>query len=227
MGNSLVVLWLGFWAFTAEGPDSIPSQGTKIPQAALCGQKKKKKGERMSQSFGERNQDGRIGEDWAHLLPQNLITQSCQTLCDPTDCSLPGSSVHGILQAKYWSGLPFPSPCDLPCPGLKPGSPALQRDSLPTEPDLPHKHIKNTSTCGSALADNKLKTDTKDLQSSLWRTIHMGSDRTGGEVIGSGLTTPAGDTVEGNIKGLRMLQGSEPYIGQPSLRVWHQKDESP
>ena len=63
MGNSLVVLWLGFWAFTAEGPDSIPSQGTKIPQAALCGQKKKKKGERLSQSFGERNQDGRIGED--------------------------------------------------------------------------------------------------------------------------------------------------------------------
>ena len=43
MGNSLVVLWLGFCAFTAEGPDSIPSRGTKIPRAALCGQKKKRK----------------------------------------------------------------------------------------------------------------------------------------------------------------------------------------
>ena len=43
MGNSLVVLWLGFCAFTAEGPDSIPSWGTKIPRAALCGQKKKKR----------------------------------------------------------------------------------------------------------------------------------------------------------------------------------------
>ena len=42
MGNSLVVLWLGFCALTAEGPDSIPSQGTKIPRAALCGQKKRK-----------------------------------------------------------------------------------------------------------------------------------------------------------------------------------------
>ena len=37
------------------------------------------------------------------------VTQSCPTLCDPMDCSPPGSSVHGILQAKYWSGLPFPS----------------------------------------------------------------------------------------------------------------------
>ena len=34
---------------------------------------------------------------------------------------------------EYWSGLPFPSPGDLPDPGIKPGSPALQADSLPTE----------------------------------------------------------------------------------------------
>ena len=41
---------------------------------------------------------------------------------------LPGSSVHGILQKEYWSGLIFLSPRDLPDPGLKPGSPALQAD---------------------------------------------------------------------------------------------------
>ena len=34
---------------------------------------------------------------------------------------------------EYWSGLPFPSPGDLPDPGIEPGSPALQADSLPTE----------------------------------------------------------------------------------------------
>ena len=34
---------------------------------------------------------------------------------------------------EYWSGLPFPSPGDLPNPGIEPGSPALQADSLPTE----------------------------------------------------------------------------------------------
>ena len=48
--------------------------------------------------------------------------QSCQTLCDPVDCSPPGSSVHGILQAEYCSGLPSPPPRDLPHPGMKPES---------------------------------------------------------------------------------------------------------
>ena len=40
----------------------------------------------------------------------------------------------GFSRQEYWSGLPFPSPGDLPNPGIKPGSPALQADSLPTEP---------------------------------------------------------------------------------------------
>ena len=44
---------------------------------------------------------------------------------DPMDCGLPGSTVRGILQQEYWSGLPFPSPGDLPNPGIEPGSPAL------------------------------------------------------------------------------------------------------
>ena len=35
------------------------------------------------------------------------------------DCSLLGSSVHGIFQQEYWSGLPFPSPGDLPNPGIE------------------------------------------------------------------------------------------------------------
>ena len=38
------------------------------------------------------------------------VAQSCLTLSDPMDCSLPGSSVDGIFQAKYWSGVPSPSP---------------------------------------------------------------------------------------------------------------------
>ena len=39
-----------------------------------------------------------------------LVTQSCLTLCDPMDCSPPGSSVHGILQARIleWVAIPFP-----------------------------------------------------------------------------------------------------------------------
>ena len=45
----------------------------------------------------------------------------------------------GFPQQEYWSGLPFPSPGDLPDPGIEPRSPALQADSLPSEP--PGKRI--------------------------------------------------------------------------------------
>ena len=45
--------------------------------------------------------------------------QLCLTLCDPVDCSLPGSSVHGILRQEYWSELPCTSPGDLPDPGFE------------------------------------------------------------------------------------------------------------
>ena len=40
----------------------------------------------------------------------------------------------GFSRQEYWSGLPFPSPGDLPNPGIKPGSPVLQTDALPSEP---------------------------------------------------------------------------------------------
>ena len=56
-----------------------------------------------------------------------LVAKSSLT-CDPMDCSLPGSSVHGIPRPEYWSGLPFPSLGDLPDPGVEPGSPSLQAD---------------------------------------------------------------------------------------------------
>ena len=50
------------------------------------------------------------------------VAQSCPTLCDPVDCSLPGfyqaSPSMGFSRQEYWSGLPFPSPGDLPNPPL-------------------------------------------------------------------------------------------------------------
>ena len=58
-----------------------------------------------------------------------LVTQSYLTLCDPMDCSPPGSSVRGIPRQEYWSRLPFPSPEDLPNPGIKSRSSELQADS--------------------------------------------------------------------------------------------------
>ena len=62
-----------------------------------------------------------------------LVTQSCLTLCDTMDCSHTLLSVEFSRQ-EYWSGKTFPSPGDLPHPGIKPGSPASQADSLPSEP---------------------------------------------------------------------------------------------
>ena len=50
------------------------------------------------------------------------LLQSCLTLCNLKDCSLPGSSVCGILQARILEGLPCPTPGDLPDSGIVPTS---------------------------------------------------------------------------------------------------------
>ena len=70
------------------------------------------------------------------------VTQLCLTLCDRMDCSLPGSSVHGILQARILEWLPLPSPEDLPDPGIEPRSLSLQADSLLSKPpEKPHAYL--------------------------------------------------------------------------------------
>ena len=61
----------------------------------------------------------------SRLKSESEILQSCLTLCDPMDCSLPGSSVHGIFQVRVleWVAIFFSG--NLPDPGIEPGSPAL------------------------------------------------------------------------------------------------------
>ena len=63
-----------------------------------------------------------------------LVAKSCMALCDPMDCKPPGSSVMGFFKQEYWGGLPFPSPGDLPNPGIEPTSPALAGGFSTTEP---------------------------------------------------------------------------------------------
>ena len=53
---------------------------------------------------------------------------------NPTDCSPPGFSVHGLSRQEYCSGLPFPTPVDLPNLVIEPLSPTLAGRFLPTEP---------------------------------------------------------------------------------------------
>ena len=62
-----------------------------------------------------------------------FVTQPCPTLCKPRDCSLQGSSVHGILQARILEGVVFPFFRNSPNLGIKPGSPALWADPLLSE----------------------------------------------------------------------------------------------
>ena len=69
-----------------------------------------------------------------------LAAQSCLTLCNPIDCNLPGTSVHGILQARTLECVFVPSRGS-PQPRDEPRCPMLQADSLPSEP--PEKS-KNT-----------------------------------------------------------------------------------
>ena len=111
-----------------------------------------------------------------------FITKMCLTLCDPVDYSLPvytsllcvlscfshvrlsvtswtvarqAALSMGFSRQEYWSGLPFPSPGDLPDPGIEPGTPALQADSLLSE--LPGKQICIEYLPNDSFSSNYLK----------------------------------------------------------------------
>ena len=73
-------------------------------------------------------------EDMKVTESESEVAQSCPTLCDPMDCSLPGSSVHGIFQVRVleWVAISISRGSSLP--GIEPGSPALWSDALPSEP---------------------------------------------------------------------------------------------
>ena len=83
---------------------------------------------------------GKSGETslrrWYRSWDENmlcLVTQSCPTLANPRTVARQASLSMGFSRQEYWCGLPCPPPGDLPNPGIKPRSPALQADSLPSE----------------------------------------------------------------------------------------------
>ena len=63
-----------------------------------------------------------------------LVARSCPTLATPWTIARQALLPMGFSRQEYWSGLPCPSPGDLPNPGIEPGSPALQVGSLLSEP---------------------------------------------------------------------------------------------
>ena len=70
----------------------------------------------------------------AQCESESEVTQSCLTLCDPMDSSLPGSSIHGIFQARVleWVVISFSKRSSQPRDQTQ--SPTLQADALPSEP---------------------------------------------------------------------------------------------
>ena len=62
------------------------------------------------------------------------VAQSCLTFATPWTVAHQAPPSMGFSKQEYWSGLPFPSPGDLPDPGMEPGSPAFQADALTSEP---------------------------------------------------------------------------------------------
>ena len=63
-----------------------------------------------------------------------LVPKLCPSLYDPMNCSPPAPLSLGFPRQKYWSGSPFPSPGDLPDPGIEPTSPAMAGSFFTTEP---------------------------------------------------------------------------------------------
>ena len=63
-----------------------------------------------------------------------LVAQSCPIFCDPVDCSLQAPLSIEFSGQEYWNAQPFPFPGDLPGLWIEAGSPALQADSLLSEP---------------------------------------------------------------------------------------------
>ena len=86
---------------------------------------------------------------------------SVMSLCDPVDCSLPGSSVHGILQARILEWVAMPPPGELPNPGIEPASlmsPALAgwfftTSTTPRKPLTILEDVKDNLTILTVLID--------------------------------------------------------------------------
>ena len=85
-----------------------------------------------------------------------LVAQSCLTLVRPLTVAHQAPLSMEFSRQEYCSGRPFPSPGDLPHPGIKLGSPALQVDSLPSEPCYGVPYFPQFSDVGTTTT-NRLK----------------------------------------------------------------------
>ena len=112
-------------------PRSIPGQGTRSHAANKSSHAARSR--KLQLKIPQASTKTQCSQINKHILKTSIFNhlaslvhdksfKLCQTLCDPVDCSLPGSAVHGILQARIWSGLLCLPLGDLPNPGVEPTS---------------------------------------------------------------------------------------------------------
>ena len=124
----------------------FPSQGSPLSSESFLTQRPRKLVPAVGASRGDESPLPSRGQAVGMSVPPSwwhskglahssvLVTQSCLTLCDPMDCGPPGSSAHGILQARIleWAAMLFSRGSSRP--SYQPRSPILQVDSLSAEP---------------------------------------------------------------------------------------------
>ena len=101
-----------------------------------------------------------------------LVAQSCLTLCNPMDCSLPVSSVHGILQARIleWVAIPFSRESSWTMDQIR-VFPALETASLPSQPaGKPLPKNKNNNSVTQKL-EEKIRKELREMNKDRWAEV--------------------------------------------------------
>ena len=89
-----------------------------------------------------------------------LVAQLCPTLCNPMDCNPPGSSAHGVVQARILEGVA------IPLPRIKLESPTFQANSLPSEPP---ENLMLSNPCSNEYLESGLVLGWKQAKSIVWK----------------------------------------------------------
>ena len=117
-------------SFLHPGGGKVPRPSRRGKSAPHHGNTQRQESPAIEQSIGAQiaGSVAQVPTSAPPLKLDQLIHLACvllyTSLCNPMDCSPPGSSVHGISQQDYWSSLPLPPPSDLPDPEIEPTSPA-------------------------------------------------------------------------------------------------------
>ena len=142
-----------------------------------------------------------------------LVANPAQLFCNPVDCSLPDSSVHEFPRQEYWTRLPFPSPGDLPSPGIELTSSPLQAGRFFTTepPGKPHARV----TICFIVMNSSLKR-----KQSFYRRGHRGSEGSTSLVSGgAGATGRSRLSPAMRLGSLHLLKPVSKYVGAGGVGV--------